>query len=241
MHLDDLTTFELEKILKDDKNKVVILPIGAVEEHGEHLPLSTDSIQPEFIAEQIAVKLDALIAPAIRYGICDTTKNFSGTISLSFETFLALISEILEELYRHGVRNIVVLSGHAGRVHMAALRVAGVRVVEKHPKLKLLILSDYDIIYKYQGNEFPAWDGHAGSVETSRVMAIRPDLVKGEGKTFKANFPEYRILPDPERFFPSGVMGDPTTANPEKGEKWNELVEKELIDIITNLIKNEDR
>ena len=187
MYLDELSTFELQEKLKTNDKTLVILPIGAVEEHGKHLPLSTDSIQPEFIAEKMAAEpeLDILIAPPIRYGICNTTRNFSGTISLSFDTFRALIQEILEELCRHGAKNIVVLSGHAGRIHMAALRVAGEAVVQKCD-VKLMILSDYDIIYKFAGSEFPDWDGHAGSVETSRVMAISPELVKGEGDMFKA-------------------------------------------------------
>ncbi len=237
MYLDELSTFEFENIIKEDKKKIIILPLGAVEEHGEHLPLCTDSIQPEYISEQIAAELNALIAPPIRYGICDTTRNFSGTISLSFETFRGLIHEILFELCRHGVRNIVVISGHAGRVHMIALRLAGEAVVNEYPDLKLMILSDYDIIYQYQGDEFPPWDGHAGSVETSRVMAIRPELVKGRGKTFKVEFPPYRILPNPEEYFPGGVMGDPDSADLKKGEKWNKLVIKELKRLITEMVE----
>jgi creatinine amidohydrolase len=237
MYLDELTTFEFKKKIEQDDKMVVILPIGAVEEHGDHLPLSTDSLQPEYIAEELAKDLGLLIAPPIRYGICNATKNFPGTISLSFDTFQALIQEILSELCRHGVKNILVLSGHAGRIHMAALRVSGEAVVEKYPKIKLMILSDYDIIYKYQGNEFPDWDGHAGSVETSRVIAIKPELVKGSGKLSKVVFPPYRVLPDMESYFPSGVMGDPESASEEKGRKWNDLVIKELKKLITDMVR----
>jgi creatinine amidohydrolase len=237
MYLDELSTFEFEQRLKDKPDTVVLLPIGAVEEHGSHLPLSTDSIQPEFIAKQLADELDLLIAPPIRYGICNATRNFPGTISLSFDTFRAVIQEILLELCRHGVKNIIVLSGHAGRIHMAALRVAAEAVVEKFD-VKLMVLSDYDIIYKYAADKFPAWDGHAGSVETSRVMAINPELIKGKGETFKAEFPEYQIIRDPEKYFPSGIMGDPTTASKEKGDEWNELVIRELKKLIKGMIED---
>jgi creatinine amidohydrolase len=239
MYLDELTTFEFERRVEKDKNLTIIFPIGAVEEHGEHLPLSTDSLQPEYIAEQLAKDLNILIAPPIRYGICNATKNFAGTISLSFNTFQVLVQEILLELCRHGVKNIVVLSGHAGRVHMSALRVSGEAVVEKYPKIKLMILSDYDIIYKYQGDEFPDWDGHAGSVETSRIMAIKPELIKGSGKLSKVDFPPYRVLPDLERYFPSGVMGDPESASAEKGRTWNELVVKELKKLIEGMLESD--
>ena len=237
MYLDELSTFEFRDKLKNNPKTVIILPLGAVEEHGEHLPLSTDSIQPEYVASTIAKEseLDILIAPPIRYGICETARNFSGTINLSFNTFKTFIQEILCELCRHGVKNIVVLSGHAGRVHMAALRVAGGEVVEKFD-VNLMVLSDYDIIYKLAGKEFPEWDGHAGSVETSRIMAISPELVKGKGKRSKVEFPSYRILRNPEDYFPSGVMGDPEAATTETGKKMNRLVIDELKRLIAEMV-----
>ena len=237
MYLDNLSSNEFKQQLESNNKTIVILPIGAVEEHGEHLPLSTDSVQPEYIAEQIAQDqdLDVLIAPPIRYGICNATRNFPGTISLSFNTFRTFIQEILEELCRHGVKNIVVLSGHAGRVHMIALRLACEGVVEKFD-VNLMLLSDYDIIYKLAGDKFPEWDGHAGSVETSRMMAISPNLIKGKGELFKAEFPSYMVIKDPEKYFPSGVMGDPTSATAEKGHEWNELVLTELKKMIKEMV-----
>jgi creatinine amidohydrolase len=241
MYLDSLSTFEFEKRLKSNPKTTVILPIGAVEEHGSHLPLSTDSLQPEFVAETIAKDsdLDVLIAPPIRYGICNATRNFPGTVSLSFDTFRNLICEVLSELCRHGVQNLVVLSGHAGRVHMAALRVAAESVLEEYD-INLMVLSDYDIIYKLAGDKFPSWDGHAGSVETSRVLAIRPELVTGKGEMFKAEFPEYQVTRNPEKYFPNGVMGDPTTASAEKGVEWNELVIIELKKLIAQMVNSNE-
>ncbi len=240
MYLDSLSTFELASKIKSNDKLVVILPIGAVEEHGKHLPLSTDSLQPEYVAKRLAEdsELDVLIAPSIRYGICDTARNFSGTISLSFNTFRTLIQEVLEAFCGHGVKNIIVLSGHAGRVHMAALRLASMAVVEKYD-IKLMVLSDYDIIYKLAGKEFPEWDGHAGSVETSRIMAISPELVKGKGELAKVEFPPYRILRNPEKYFPTGVMGDPTAANTELGERMNKLVIDELKRLIVEMLHGE--
>lgn len=239
MYLDNLSTFEFQERLKADDKVVVILPIGAVEGHGAHLPLSTDSLQPEYIAERVAKELNLLIAPPIRYGICNATRNFAGTITLSFDTFRTLIQEVLDELCRHGVKNIVVLSGHAGRIHMAALRVAGEAIVEKYD-VKLMVLSDYDIIYKLAGKEFPEWDGHAGSVETSRILAISPELVKGKGKLAKIDFPPYMILRNPEKYFPTGVMGDPEAASTEFGEKMNKLVLDELKRLIIEMVEHKE-
>ena len=81
------------------------------------------------------------------------------------------------ELARNGVNNVLVLSGHAGSGHMAAIRLGAQSAVESNDRLKVMVLSDYDIAYDLAGKEFPASDGHAGQIETSRMLAIRPDLV----------------------------------------------------------------
>lgn len=219
-----------------DANSVAILPIGAVEEHGPHLPLSTDSIQPEHVALEVAKAVgNAYVLPILKYGQCSSTRNFPGTISVRFESLSMMVEDILMELHRNGFRNIVVLSGHAGRLHMAALRLAAEHVIEKHPGLKLMVLSDYDIAYAMKEVEIPKDDGHAGMIETSRVMAIRPDLVKGVAKPCHPEFPRYRILPDAERYFPDGVMGDPQLATREFGEKANRIISEELARLVREM------
>jgi creatinine amidohydrolase len=219
-----------------DERSVAILPIGAVEEHGPHLPLSTDSLQPEFVAMQVAKEVgNAYVLPILKYGQCSSTRNFPGTISVRFESLSMIVEDILMELHRNGFRNIVVLSGHAGRLHMAALRLAAEHVLEKHPELKLMVLSDYDIAYAMKEIEMPKDDGHAGMIETSRVMAIRPDLVKGKAKPCHPEFPKYRILPDAQRYFPDGVMGDPQLATREFGEKANRIIVGELAALVVKM------
>jgi creatinine amidohydrolase len=232
--LDELSSAEFGKII--EKKPLVLLPIGAVEEHGAHLPLCTDSVQPEYIAGKVAAKLPGtvLIAPPIRYGNCVTTRNFPGTISLSVDTLRALIEDILEELCRNGIRRIVILSGHAGAAHLAALRTAGETVVEETPELKLMVLSDYDIAYELRGREFDDRDGHAGAIETSRVMAIKPRLVKKRGVKNFERPPRFMISAHPEAYFPSGVMGDATKASPAQGRRVNEYIVKGLVDMINS-------
>ena len=236
MYLDQLTKKEFSE--KVNENTVVILPIGATEEHGDHLPLSTDSLQPEFIAEKVAKAAGALIAPPIRYGLCASTRNFPGTITLSFDTLRALVYDILSELCRNKIKNIVVLSGHAGRVHMAALRQAAEKVVREN-KVKIMVLSDYDIAYELIQIDMsiPDDDGHAGLIETSRMLDIREDLVKGKGVAGKTRPPKYMILPDPEKHFPTGVMGYPEDASKVKGDQINDFIIKELVKLIKNLGK----
>ena len=231
--LDELSSAEFGKIVGG--NPLVIVPFGAVEEHGAHLPLCTDSVQPEYVAGRVAARLPGtiLIAPPIRYGNCVSTRNFPGTISLSTDTLRALAGDILGELCRNGIRRIVILSGHAGGAHMAALRTAGEMVVERVPDLKLMVMSDYDIAYELRGREFDDRDGHAGAIETSRVMAIKPRLVKKRGVKNFERPPRFMVSAHPEAYFPGGVMGDATKASPAQGRRVNEYIVKGLVELIT--------
>ena len=230
--LDELSTAEFGKMVP--KNPLVFLPMGAVEEHGAHLPLGTDSLQPEYIVEKVAARLPGpvLIAPPIRYGNCVTTAGFPGTISLSFDTLRALVQNIMEELCRNGIRRIVIVSGHAGGAHMAALRTAGECVIDRVPDLKLMVLSDYDIAYELRGKEFDPRDGHAGTIETSRIMAIKPRLVKKKGVNSFERPPKYMLTPHPEQYFPTGVMGEAGKASLAQGRRINEYIIKGLIELV---------
>lgn len=235
MLFEEMTMTEVKERI--NRKSVAILPIGAIEEHGPHLPLSTDCIQPEYVANEVAKRLDAFVLPPIRYGQCSSTKNFPGTITIRFETLIMLAEDIICELARTGFKNIVVLSGHAGRAHMAALKLAGERALEKYD-IKLMVLSDYDIAYKIQDRNIPKNDGHAGMIETSRVMAIRPDLVKGKARASHPDFPEFRVLKNPEKHFPSGVMGNPQKASKEFGERANKVIVNKLTLLIKEMINS---
>lgn len=233
MYLDKLSSADFKK--KVNKNSVVILPIGAVESHGNHLPLNTDSIQPEFIAEKIAEKLNnCFIAPPLRYAICNSTKNFIGTITLSFESLKSIVYDILSELARNGFRKIVVLSGHAGSLHMSALRYSAEKVVNEK-NVKIIVLSDYDIAYELRGKEFPENDGHAGTIETSRVMAIAPNLVRGKGKKNYPKLPKFFVLKDVSKYWKIAVHGDPEIATKEKGDFINDYIIERMVEIIKSM------
>jgi creatinine amidohydrolase len=226
--LDELSTKEAAKAAED--GAVVIFPVGSVEEHGEHLPLCTDSIQPEYVALEVAKKTGSLVAPPLRYGICNATRNFAGTITIGFETFYRMIHEILSELVRNGFRRIIVLSGHAGNSHMVALRMAAQDIVIKNDsqktekKTRIMVLSDYDFAQELTSKYASEKDGHAGTLETARVMAIKPDLVKAKGTANFSEMPRFEVVAHPELYFPSGVQGDPTVATAKKGQEINNYI-----------------
>jgi len=220
---------------------VVIVPVGSVEEHGDHLPLCTDSLQPEYVALEAAKKTKCLVAPPLRYGVCNTTRDFPGTISIGFESLHGIIKDIIEEFIRNGFKRILVLSGHAGQSHMAALRLAAQEVVWQHAgesaerELRLMVCSDYDFAYELKGKYFSEKDGHGGTIETSRIMAIRPDLVKTKGKKSFPELPRFEISAEPQKYFPNGVIGDPTIASQRKGQMTNSYVIENVVKLIEEL------
>ena len=118
---------------------------------------------------------------------------------------------------------------------MSAIKLAASKVV-KDLDMKLMVLSDYDIAYAMEEIEIPKDDGHAGMIETSRVMAIRPDLVKGTAEPCHPDFPPYRVEKNSEKYFPDGVMGDPQLANKEFGEKANLIIINELAELIVSMV-----
>jgi creatinine amidohydrolase len=215
-----------------ESGPVVILPIGSMEEHGEHLPLGSDTIEIDFVMGRLSEKLDCVILPTLNYGNCGSTYNFPGTISVSFDSLRAFIIDILEEIVRHGGRRILVISGHAGTDHMAAMRMAAKSIVKKNPEVKTMVMSDYDLVPDYKGGNIPSWDGHGGKAETSRMLNIRPDISRRGKVATRAKYNEFMVLPDPESQFPSGVNGDPRGASAELGKKIDDYVLRRLLALI---------
>jgi creatinine amidohydrolase len=237
--LDQLSTKEAAQAAKD--GAVVIFPIGSVEEHGDHLPLCTDSIQSEYIALEVAKKTGCLVAPPLRYGICNAGRNFAGTITIEFDTLYRLVHDILSELVRNGFTRIIVLSGHAGQSHMVALRLAAQDIVVKNdeaktePKVRIMVLSDFDFAEELTPKYASPKDGHAGTIETSLVMVIAPELIKAKGTASFPKMPRFEVVAHPELFFPSGVNGDPTAASVKKGQEINQYIIQQVVKLVETI------
>jgi len=230
LYWDEYTYKEIEELLKRDP--LIILPIGSVEAHGYHLPLGTDMFQPLWLAEKLAENFHALILPPIHYGWTKSLSSFPGTISIGFDTLKNLVEEILREVVKHGGRKILIISGHASSAHMAALRLACEKIVKENVEVKLMLLSDYYIAYQYRGEIVPEDDSHAGVIETSRIMAIRPELVKKEYVFEKREEKKYMVLPDYREIAPYATFSDPKGSNKELGEKLNTMILEELIKMV---------
>lgn len=229
MKLMEITSEDFQRLTSEDS--VAILSVGAIEEHGRHLPLGADCLQPEHVIEQVAARTDVFVAPPIQYGVCISTRPFPGTISVSFDALRAMVRDVLTDLARNGFKNIVVVSGHAGSDHMAALRMAAREVVDSSD-VKISVLSDYDILYA--SGLLPPDDGHAGLGETSRLLDIRCDLVKPDMKSGSNATPKFAILRDVRKYW-GGVTGDPSKATKELGKRLNDIVVEGLMRIIEEM------
>ena len=122
---------------------------------------------------------------------------------------------------------------------MVALNLAAKTVVANHKneenRPRIMVCSDYDFAFDIEMEDVDRRDSHAGTIETSRMMAISSDLIKGKGRRNFPDLPRFEVVPDPERYFPSGVMGDPTVASAEKGQKINEHVIEQIVKLVKEL------
>ncbi|MGC9515251.1 MAG: creatininase family protein [Methanocrinis sp.] len=203
-----------------EKSRTVILPVGATEEHGPHLPTFTDTIQALEVAKEVARRRPIFVAPPVHYGVCRSTRGFPGTISISPQALRTLVFDLLCAFRDSGFERVLVLTGHAGGQHLAALKEAAERAVASRD-LRVSLVSDFDLIDSSEV-ETPG-DGHAGEIETSRMLVIREDLVGGLPEKHFPSRPRYLVMKDVRHLMGNGIMGDPSKATKEKGKKFMEI------------------
>lgn len=214
---------------------IAVLPVGALEQHGAHLPLTTDTVLASGVAVRVAEAIDGLLLPAIAYGDAWTAEGWAGTLSLSPETLRATVTDIGRGLQRMGLKGLVILNGHFGNREPIALAArtlseAGFRVLHlDYPKLEAFAAEICE--------SEPAGPGfyHADEVETSMMLALAPDSVRLDRAT-----PEYPTFPETfglepmklSAFNRTGVFGDPRPATAEKGERLIASISAECVRLI---------
>jgi creatinine amidohydrolase len=230
MLMEEMTWTEIEAALEE--TRTVILPVGATEEHGPHLPTFTDTIQALEVAKEVSRRRPVFVAPPVHYGVCRSTRGFPGTISISPGALRALTFDLLLAFSDSGFRGVLILTGHAGGQHLAALKEAAERAVAAKD-LRVSLVSDFDLIDASQV-ETPG-DGHAGEIETSRMLVIREDLVKGLPQKHFPPRQKYLILKDVRHLMGNGIMGDPSKATKEKGERFMEMSVRGVLEALEEL------
>jgi len=217
-------------------NPLLIVPVGALEAHGPHLPLGADQIQAEATAFALAERTDALVTPTIPYGSAPGARRFAGTVSLSISRLETYTEGVLSELARSGARRILVLSGHAERGHMAALREAADHSMQQYPATRIAVLSDYEFVYELRGTESPLTDGHAGLLETSRVLAIAPETVGTDRPVVENHHSPFLPGAPTDSEWPESVVGDTRPASVDLGRRVQEHVLRRLYETVQALL-----
>ncbi len=232
----------------------VFLPLGATEQHGHHMALNVDVVIPTAICERVARAVGGLIAPTVPYGNRSQPRSgggpaFPGTINLSAHTFSLVVRDILVDLYRRKVRRIVVLNGHYENIWPS---IEGIELAldaigrDKTDGLTILRMDHWEFarpetIARIFPDGYPGIElEHASVLETSLMLAIRPDLVDLTRALHDgpAQFRPYDRFPKPPvEVPPSGVLSMTEGSTAEKGEWLLADSVGRMIDIINEEFK----
>jgi creatinine amidohydrolase len=254
VRIDQLTWMEYAERIRQD-SPVVFLPVGALEQHGPHLPMNCDEVIPRRISEEVAVQIGGLVAPSLNYGYKSQPRmgggnHFPGTTSFSAETVVTGVRDIIEELARHGIRRIVAMDGHSENTMFItegidlALRAVGRKVREE---IKVLRIGYYEFTSSQTEkivwpDGFPSWNlEHAGMMETSVMLHLHPELVNMSKlpTDVPAKFPPYDVFPLTFENLPtlprSGALNSSQDATAELGA----LMFKEYVTEIAKAVRKE--
>lgn len=236
MIIQDSTMKEFRQGLK--KSKTLLLPFGTIEAHGEHLPANTDSLIIDEAVKKAAAATGAFAAPVIPYGVCTSTALHPGTLGISPDTLRALTKDIVRDAHQKGLRNFILISGHGGSIHVSAMKEAAEELLYGLEGIKIAALSIYDVIMKEAAGLVETRnDSHAGELETSIVLYLRPGLVKGRSKEEYPNFPKPFLSKGKLKYWPGAVWGNPSKADAEKGKKIFSLMVEKTIELVSAIEK----
>ena len=234
MIIEEMTMKEFEEGL--ERTRTVLIPFGAVEEHGSHLPLSTDTIQAYEVGKKAAEQVSLFVAPPIHYGNCRSTSTHPGTISIQTATLKALTKDIVNSLRQQGMKNFIILTGHAGGAHKMALQDAGEELIAQFQDITMAVVTEFDLASKEDATLIETFgDSHAGEIETSRIMHTHPHLVKGSALREFPTFPMGILVRDKRKYWPNGVWGDPSKASAEKGRQIEAVVVRRVIALVREI------
>jgi creatinine amidohydrolase len=217
--------------------KTVIIPLGAFEMYGPHLPLGTDIIVAEEVAQRVAEKLELPIGPSISVGESKGLYDFAGTLTISPSSFYNYLEDVCRSLMKWGVNQIIFMNTHLGNVPI----ISQLARILKDEGVKSCQIDWWRFIQPIcQGvTEFEGvmCHGHASESGTSCMLYMRPDLVNMEKATviepgYKDDYPDIIKYRDLRDYTPNGTIGNATVANQEKGKIIVEKGVSRIVDFL---------
>lgn len=250
-----LTWQEIDS-MPDKENVVIIQPIGAVEQHGLHLPLIVDSAISMGVLGKTLSRLESNIPayslPCLYYGKSNEHHGFSGTVSLSAETLLAVIREVATSIYQAGFRKLILMNSHGGQPQI--MEIAARDLHQQHQDFMVFPLFTWrvpqvgKVMSELLTEEEREYGIHAGDAETSIMLSLLPDQIKMDKavKEYPQGLPVDSLL-SMEGKLPfawltqelsrSGVLGDATAASREKGDRLLDAATTGWIQVIKDVYK----
>jgi creatinine amidohydrolase len=220
----DLTQPEIAQQLK--ANPLVVLPAGSVEQHGPHLPTGTDIYASQAIGHAVAERMDGLLLPATPFGVTPMHMPFEGTITLSPDTYIRVVTETALSTAKHGAKYLLILNWHEGNI--PSLAIAAEALHREHGMTVLTVQACY-VAAELYGHDCGGLT-HGGEIEALAVLACRPDLVHldriehssdaGRGRKWdrlRRTRSYQPVLTDIRTIAPTGWYGAPEHATVDKG------------------------
>jgi creatinine amidohydrolase len=238
---------EVQDYLK--RSKTVIIPTGSIEQHGEHLPLGTDTMVAEGLAESVALQAKLLVAPTLCYGWSPHHMVLTGTVTIRPEVLIEYLYDVIDSLSQHGFEKFLLLNGHR-IVNISWMQIAGERA-KRQLKVDVIIADPAYLSKEFVRNENIGMVGHADEIETSHMLHIQGGMVRMEfARDFNQPRPGYKQV-DPRSendtlcYVPSsmqemqesvqaagGTSGAPTKSTAEFGARYHDWIVSNLVTII---------
>ena len=242
----DLTQPEIAQQLK--KNPLVVLPAGSVEQHGPHLPTGTDIFASQVIGHAVAERMDGLLLPATPFGVTPLHMPFEGTITLTPDTYIRVVTETAVSTAKHGVKYLLILNWHEGNI--PSLQIAAEALHREHGMTVVTVQACY-VAAELFGHECGGLT-HGGEIEALAVLAYRPDLVHLDRISALSDQQHGRkmdklrrtrsyqpVLTDIRSIAPTGWYGSPEHATVEKASRMlnaiADAIAKEAAEIFRQL------
>lgn len=238
-----------------DRGIVIVIPFGAVEQHGLHLPLHTDALIGTSIARRLdqACNGSLLVLPTQWLGLSTHHMRFPGTLTLSPDTFITMATELVGSIASAGFHNILLLNSHGGNA--SALDIVLTKCKMAFPSYRFVCVTYWNAaasaLRPLRESNLGGM-GHACELETSLVWTERPDLVRKDLLFPDGRWPASRFFGKDmlqggtasialtfDEISEHGAVGDPRTANPEKGERFFEAIIQALVELVQQMQTSE--